>query len=123
MALQLVPLPPDIWHGLPGRSTIVAIDRLVGQAELWRPLSLTPSQTLNALLAMTVPLAALFLAAQMTTDEYPPLITAVVVIACASAVLGLLQILSGPSRPAYLYRIANTRSEERRVGKECVRTC
>lgn len=110
MALQLVPLPPDIWHGLPGRSTIVAIDRLVGQAELWRPISLTPSQTLNALLAMTVPLAALLLAAQMTADEYPPLITAVVVIACASAALGLLQILSGSSSPAYLYRIANNSS-------------
>src|SRR3546814_6402182 len=53
---------------------------------------------------------ALLLAAQMTTDEYPPLITAVVVIACASAVLGLLQILSGPSSPAYLYRIANNDS-------------
>jgi len=110
MALQLVPLPPDIWHGLPGRSTIVAIDRLVGQADLWRPLSLTPSQTLNALLAMAVPLAALLLAAQMTADEYPPLLTAVVVIACASALLGLLQILSGPSSPAYLYRIANNGS-------------
>jgi len=110
MAFQLVPLPPDIWHGLPGRSAIQAIDRLVGQAELWRPLSLTPSQTLNALLAMTVPLAALLLAAQMTSDDYPPLITAVVVIACASALLGLIQIMSGPSSPAYLYRIANNSS-------------
>lgn len=110
MTLQLVPLPPEIWHELPGRSTIVAIDRLVGQAELWRPLSLTPSQTLNALLAMTVPLAALLLAAQMTVDEYPQLVAAVVVIACASALLGLLQILSGPSSPAYLYRIANNSS-------------
>jgi O-antigen ligase len=110
MALQLVPLPPDIWHALPGRSTIVEIDRLVGQGELWRPLSLTPSQTLNALLAMTVPIAALLLAAQMTTDEYPPLLIAVVIIACVSALLGLLQIMSGPSSPAYLYRIANNSS-------------
>ncbi len=107
MALQLVPLPPSVWQVLPGRETIVAIDRLIGQAELWRPLSLTPSQTLNALLAMTVPMAALLLAAQMTADEYPSLVTAAVVIACASALLGLVQILSGPGSPAYLYRIAN----------------
>lgn len=107
MALQLVPLPPDVWPDLPGRSAIVAIDRMVGQANLWRPLSLTPSQTLNALLAMTVPLAALLLAAQMKSDEYPPLIYAVVVIAGFSALLGLVQILSGAGSPAYLYRITN----------------
>ncbi|WP_374525843.1 O-antigen ligase family protein [Sphingopyxis sp.] len=110
MALQLVPLPASIWHGLPGRDTIVAIDRLTGQAELWRPLSLTPSQTLNALLAMTVPIAALLVAAQMTSEEYPRLLMTVVALACASMLLGLLQILSGPASPAYLYRIANTDS-------------
>lgn len=110
MALQLVPLPPDIWHGLPGRHAIVAVDRLLGQADLWRPLSLTPSQTFNSLLAMTIPLAALLLAAQMTTDEYPLLMSAVVVVAFASALLGLIQIMSGPTSPAYLYRIANNSS-------------
>lgn len=107
MMLQLVPLPPDVWHALPGRETIVAIDRMVGEGELWRPLSLTPSQTLNALLAMSVPMAALLLAAQMTTDEYRALITAAIIIAGASALLGLVQILSGSGSPAYLYRIAN----------------
>jgi O-antigen ligase len=107
MALQLVPLPPAVWHDLPGRETIVAIDRLLGDVGLWRPLSLTPSQTLNALLAMTVPITALLLAAQMNAEEYPRLIAAVAIIAAASALLGLIQILSGPGSPAYLYRIAN----------------
>jgi O-antigen ligase len=107
MGFQLVPLPPDVWHDLPGRGTIVEIDRLTGQPELWRALSLTPSQTLNALLAMAVPLAALLLAAQMKPDEYPVLITAVVAIACVSALLGLVQILSGPTSPAYLYRLTS----------------
>src|SRR3546814_1937444 len=51
MALQLVPLPPDIWHGLPGGRTIVAIYRLVGQAGLWRQLSFTHSPPLPAQLA------------------------------------------------------------------------
>lgn len=110
MAVQLVPLPPDMWHGLPGRNVIVAADRLLGQSDLWRPLSLTPSQTFNSLLAMIIPLAALLLAAQMTTDEYPLLMAAVVVVACASALLGLIQIMSGPTSPAYLYRIANNSS-------------
>lgn len=110
MALQLVPLPPDIWHGMPGRGTIVAIDRLIGQPELWRPISLTPSQTLNALLGMAVPMAVVLLAAQMNSDDYPSLIAAVAVIACVSALLGLAQILLGPSSFAYLYRISNNDS-------------
>lgn len=107
MVLQLVPLPPGIWHGLPGRDVFATIDRLTGQGELWRPLSFTPSQTLNALLAMTVPIAALLLAAQIRSEDYPRLIEAFILIACVSALLGLIQILSGPASPAYLYRITN----------------
>ncbi|BBB08647.1 O-antigen polymerase [Sphingopyxis sp. EG6] len=110
MALQLVPLPPDLWHNMPGRGTIVAIDGLIGQSELWRPISLAPSQTWNAMLGMCVPLAALLLAAQTDRDDYSSLIVAMVLIACASALLGLVQILSGPSSPAYLYRISNNDS-------------
>ena len=110
MAIQLVPLPPDFWQGMPGRNTIVAIDRMVGQPDLWRPISLTPSQTLNALLGMAVPMAALLLAAQMARDEYSTLIVVSVLLACASGLLGLVQILSGPSSSAYLYRISNNDS-------------
>lgn len=110
IALQLVPFPPEIWQGLPMRGPIVAIDRLLGQPDLWRPLSLSPSQTLNSLLAMTVPIAALLVAAQIPAEDYPRIMWALVVIACLSALLGLVQILSGSSSPAYLYRIANTDS-------------
>ncbi|MDZ3831687.1 MAG: O-antigen ligase family protein [Sphingopyxis sp.] len=110
MALQLVPLPPEIWQGLPTREPIVAIDRLLGQPDLWRPLSLTPSLTLNSLLAMTVPIAALLVAAQIGADDYPRILWALVVIACFSALLGLVQILSGSSSPVYLYRIVSTGS-------------
>lgn len=110
IALQLVPLPPSIWQGLPAREPIVAIDRLLGQPDLWRPLSLGPSQTLNSLLAMVVPLAALLIASQVVADDYPRILWTFVAIACASALLGFVQVLAGPSSPAYLYRIANTDS-------------
>ena len=107
-ALQLVPLPPGVWHGLPGRETIVEIDRLLGLSDLWRPLSLAPSQTMNSLLGMTVPLAALLLVALVPPDEYPDLLFGLVAIACFSALLGIVQILSGATSPAYLYRITNS---------------
>ncbi|KTE17789.1 O-antigen ligase family protein [Sphingopyxis sp. H115] len=108
MVVQLVPLPPDMWQALPGRETIAAIDKTLGQADIWRPLSLTPSQTLNSVLAMTVPFAALFLFAQADADEQRRLLFAVVGIGCASALLGVIQLLSGASSGAYLYRITNS---------------
>lgn len=108
MVLQLIPLPPDIWHALPGRGPIAEIDALVGQEDLWRPLSLAPSETLNALLGMAVPLAALLLASQMSIEETPRLMFAILAIAVFSSIIGLAQIAAGPGSGAYLYRVTNT---------------
>ena len=110
IAIQLIPLAPSIWHTLPGRELIVAIDRLLGQPDLWRPISLTPSETWDSLLAMTVPLAALLIAARRGTDDMARVMQALVIIAVASSLLGLLQIVSGVGSAAYLYRITNSDS-------------
>ena len=37
--LQLVPLPPDLWQGLPKRDAIVEIERTLGLSDVWRPLT------------------------------------------------------------------------------------
>jgi hypothetical protein len=50
--MQLVPLPPVIWHGLPGRQSEVAALGLIGHADRWMPLSLTPARTFASLLAI-----------------------------------------------------------------------
>lgn len=107
ISLQLVPLPPSIWQGLPGRETIVTIDRLLGQADLWRPISLTPSDTWNSLLAMTVPLAGVFLFARLDLEESQRLLAVFVAIAAASAMLGFIQVLLGTGNAAYFYRITS----------------
>lgn len=107
MVIQLVPLPPAVWQGLPGRETIRMIDDVLGQANLWRPISLAPSQSVNSILAMTVPLAALLIIARADPEDYPRLMLALVAIACFSALLGVVQIVSGSGSPAYLYRITN----------------
>ncbi|MFC3785733.1 O-antigen ligase family protein [Sphingopyxis italica] len=107
MAVQLIPLPPSTWHALPGREFTAQIDALLGQSELWRPLSLTPGQTWNALLGMTVLFAGLLVAARLGADDYPRVMFAIVLLGCASALLGFLQVLGGSGSPAYLYRITN----------------
>ncbi|SBV32762.1 conserved membrane protein of unknown function [uncultured Sphingopyxis sp.] len=108
IGIQLIPLPPAMWQGLPGRETIAAIDRLLGQPDIWRPISLTPSQGFNSLLAMTVPFAALLVYSRGSAEDGSRILFAVVGIACVSALLGLVQIMSGPSSGAYLYRITNS---------------
>jgi hypothetical protein len=107
MAIQLVPLPPSMWQALPGRETIIAIDRLLGQPDIWRPISLTPAQTWNSVLAMAVPFAALLLASRMGVDDHPRMLFAIVIVAVVSALLGFVQILSGTGSAAYFYRITD----------------
>lgn len=108
MIVQLIPLPPALWQSLPGRETIVAVDRLLGQPDLWRPISLTPSQSFDSLLAMTVPFGALLIFSRGDVEGNTRILFAILCIGCGSALMGFMQMLSGPSSGAYLYRITNS---------------
>lgn len=106
-ALQLVPLPPSIWQRLPDRDLVAEIDRAAGLGTPWRPLTLTPPETLNALLAGVIPLAVMLLAIQLRPEQRADLVTVVLALGAGSAVLGLLQLLGDPQGPFYLYTITN----------------
>lgn len=108
--VQLIPLPPGMWHALPGREEIIAIDRQLGLETLWRPISLTPSLTWNSLLGMIVPLAALLMAARLPVEAYPRVLYALAAIAGIGVLIGFFQIAGGMDSPAYLYRITNRAS-------------
>ena len=107
IAAQLIPLPPKLWHMLPGRDAIARRDALVGLQDLWRPLSLSPSKTWNSLVSLVVPLAALLVAAVQPAAHRLRMVEVILIVAAASALLGLIQVL-GPERgPLYLYNITN----------------
>lgn len=94
-ALQLIPLPPNLWVALPGRDVLAADLGLAGVAQVWRPLSLTPEATLDALLGL-VPFAAVLLAAiSLSPDERRLLWVGTAVIAFLSVALGALQVAGG----------------------------
>lgn len=59
--IQLIPLPPAVWTGLPGREQLVLALELAGLAPGWASLSLAPENTWRSVLALGPP-AALFLA-------------------------------------------------------------
>jgi O-antigen ligase len=110
MGIQLIPLSPDLWSGLPLRGQIFAIDQLLGASDRWRPISMTPSLTVNSLLSLCVPFAALLVAAVLPAGQRVRLWWAIWALGVASVVFGLLQIMGGPRSIFYLYRITNDMS-------------
>lgn len=106
-ALQLVPLPYEVWSQLPGRALIAEIDRTAGIGQIWRPFSMTPDATLNALYATALPLAVLVLGIQLDTERLGRLLPLVLALGAASGILGLFQLMGEPGGPLYPYRVTN----------------
>ncbi|QTD54842.1 O-antigen ligase family protein [Parasphingorhabdus cellanae] len=107
MVFQLIPLPPSIWTGLPGRQIFSDIANIAGIEQPWRPLSLSPSRTLNSLFSLAVPIAAMMLYLNLD-NEYRKRAIPVIIILCAVSGLWAVFQMVGPSRgPLYLYRITN----------------
>jgi O-antigen ligase len=108
--LQLLPLPSGLWAALPGRSIIAEIDRTTGLGEVWRPLSMTPYETRNALLSLGVPCSVIVLGSQLSSRRLRQVLFVVLGLGALSAVLGLLQTLSSPTSGLYLYKLTNNGS-------------
>ena len=110
VALQLVPLPPSMWTGLPGRAMFAEVYDRIGLPVGWQPISLYPTLTMNSFLALLVPLAALLLALRLPAEDRPVVLKALILIGVVSAMLGLFQILGAPGNRLYLYRVTNITS-------------
>jgi O-antigen ligase len=93
-ALQLVPLPPDMWQALPGRGLFVEAAAASGQPQPWRPWSIVPGATLNALSSLVVPATALALTLGIKEKEHAWLPGLILVLAAASMLIGVLQMSS-----------------------------
>ena len=104
--LQLVPLPPGLWHALPGREAEIQALGLIGREQSWRSWSMTPERTLAALLSLLPPLVMLILASTMTTRQRVWLLGAVLAGGIATLALGALQLTSGSDSPVQLYGLA-----------------
>lgn len=106
-AVQLVPLPPEIWTALPGREFATQLAKISGLENSWQPLSLTPFHTTASMYALVVPLAIAVLAVRCTADERAMLLPALLVIGMFSAALGLIQALGSDQSALYLYRVSS----------------
>ncbi|WP_196793205.1 O-antigen ligase family protein [Erythrobacter litoralis] len=88
---QLVPLPPSIWMELPGRDLFAQAALAAGEPQPWRPISIAPDATVNALFAMVVPLAFLALLACLQPAQLRRFLTPVLVVIAGSSIIGLIQ--------------------------------
>lgn len=85
--LQLVPLPPSVWEALPGRIAPVGVESSV----VWRPISMVPGATGNALSSLVVPTTVLLLALMLRNGERERTLTVLLGLIAASTVIALLQ--------------------------------
>lgn len=96
-ALQLVPLPPELWKSLPGRDLPLEILRLTGVGTGWKSISLQPEATLTTAFEL-IPGLALFLAAANLQRRHVRLLALLVAgAATVSVLLGMMQSLSAGS--------------------------
>jgi O-antigen ligase len=91
LCVQLIPLPAWLWPRLPGRGIFTEIALMIGGTQPARPLSIVPDATLNALLALLVPAAALLSVACLSAAERVRLIGIVLISVVVSALIGLVQ--------------------------------
>ena len=90
-AIQLIPLPPAIWTSLPGRSLFVQAAEIAGQPQPWRPISISPSATVNALGSLIVPVTVLVLAANLNREQHRRIAGFLLILVVAGCLLGLLK--------------------------------
>ena len=107
VAVQLIPLPASLWaHGL--RARIADGYAILGQPVPSLPLSLTPYESLDALLAVIPPIALFCAILRLGAFRASWLVAALLAGAVAGITLGALQVVApGASSPWYLYRETN----------------
>jgi O-antigen ligase len=104
---QLLPLPYALWSNLPGRDLISDTDKIAGIGHIWRPLSMLPTNTLNALFAFLIPIAILVVLARASQKQLHSLLLLTIIVGLISAFLGLLQLIGPADGALYFYRITN----------------
>jgi O-antigen ligase len=111
LLLQLLPLPFELWARMPGHALYARV-AVETHSTGWRPWTLSPDLTLNALAGFLPAATIALLTLALDFKDRLQLAKLVVAIACASALLGLLQFAAGGTT-LHLFR---TTSENSAVG-------
>jgi O-antigen ligase len=102
---QLVPLPPMLWTGLPGRALVSDSLALAGVPLQSLPLSLAPGATVAAAFAGLPVLALIAVLARPGALDAARVSVLVVALALVSWALGVLQVVGGADSALYFHAI------------------
>jgi O-antigen ligase len=106
-AITLVALPPSVWTALPYRDQVAEGLGLIGVRDAWLPISLAPRATVAALLWLLPPAAMFLLVVSLPPDDRRKVSVALIAIALLSTVLGIFQLIGGPSSGLRFYEVTN----------------
>ena len=112
IAVQLIPLPPSIWTGLPGHQVYTQIAKLGSFVQPWRPISITPWLTWNALLALLPASVVLFGLRGLDPRWEHRLVEAYLVLLGISTLIGLAQLAGAIDGPLFSYRFISEDSAD-----------
>lgn len=89
---QLIPLPPSVWQHLPGREVEAQSVAIAADPAHWMPLSMVPARTFTSLLAMICPVLLMIQVSRLEEGQRVWACVAVLGMAMASIMLGVLQL-------------------------------
>ncbi len=90
--VQLVPLPPAIWHALPGRGLAVEALSLIGRQDEWRSFALVPNRTMTAFAAFFAGLVPAIVVASLDRRSARQVLAGVVALGGVAILLGVAQL-------------------------------
>lgn len=93
--LHLLPLPPALWTALPGRELFTQAAIVIDEQQPWRPISISPGATVNALSSLIVPVATLLLVSVLSQREHQRTVSILLALVIGSSLLGLVQFSGG----------------------------
>ena len=99
--LQVVPLPPQIWHALPGQTLRTETLASAALVDSWQPISLTPVFSFYSaimIIGAVVALCALF---QLTDHEFRCSAALIALMIGLGMAIGAIQISTGGSFPRF----------------------
>ena len=109
IGIQLIPLPPQIWGQLPGRSIVRDGYAILGMQSPWLPMTMAADETWLTVLRLLPAAAVLAIMIRLNAYRLSWIAGAVVAGAVCGILLGALQVTgeAGPNSPYYFYRRSN----------------
>jgi O-antigen ligase len=105
--IHLIPLPPGWLAAVGGREIIEEIDRTIEASNVWRPLSMSPLGTANALFAGIIPLTTLVLGLNVIRAHQARIAQGLLGLGVISLFIAVGQVIGSDDSALYFYDTTN----------------